>query len=97
MTRYRWLKILEESQSLRRNITMMSDIGLRALEDLEETHRNLEKSVEMIEEKQRLLELVSELREGIHNADGQISRLAELVSSGLLLAQQRDEPGNGNH
>ena len=60
---------------------MMSDIGLRAFEDLEETHRNLEKSVEMIEEKQRLLKLVSELREGIHNADGQISQLAELVSS----------------
>jgi len=99
MSKDGWLLLLEESratiESLRQQIASWSEIGERARDGLEKTHRNLWKSVEMIEESRRLLEMLKHLRQVNHGNAVRISRAGELVSSDLILAGQPVGNGSG--
>ena len=103
-----WQKIIEESRStsecLRQNISVLSDLGMRTREELDEIHRGLNKTYEVLEESEatirdsrRLLESLGELRERLEGLMCKSVAIYDLASSELILAGHRHEPGNGKH
>jgi len=95
MSKDGWLKILEESrmarESLQQSLRSLSEMEMRVRDGIEKTYKNLWTSVEMIEESRRLLELMNQLRDAKHNVDVQISRVGEIISSDLILAEHQTE------